>query len=681
MGVQLLQSYYGGTAVTVVLWGYSCKSRTMRVQLLQSYYEGTAVTVVIWGYSCKSRTMGVQLLQSYYEGTAVRVVLWGYSCKSRTMRVQLLQSYYEGTAVQSYYEEHVTLHISDTGRHKRSGGGVISFPDDLGIHFDTENSSVSLSLRRNYALNENVPVYVIEENGIVQQNLPVVTDTAYYQDVEHGAAFTVKFDEKTSKVSNLFGTLRLRNANYFLERSGDIDSNDNSQFRLRKYKVKAGMVVDFVRKKVDDFVGEKDDTTYLGESRNRGKTGSGRRLDDRIPPIPSPRVKRAAVQQTVEIMITSDHTIYSYWYDDSNATSTAQKDTDAMASIRQHYAHSMNEIDTMYASIDSSSISIKTVFACMVVSKSTTTSEWTVPRVSDGKVDSSEVLNNFTAWERQALLNCSYDHAMLFSRYDFTATVNGVVSDSNAGLAWLSAACRTFKQSITEYSFDTSMNGVAAHELGHNLGADHDQDGNACLSNNKYIMAPSLGQGPSSARDNPWKFSTCSVTYFENYIATLDSSNNNCLLTLSDTHNSTALSPYDQEIPGQVTSADKQCVRLEGAGSHLCRELYSSGFSSMCYSMWCRKSNSNVCGGYTAATGTTCGNRKWCYQGYCVSNSTAPAVSDSCPYGDNPGVVYTAGNDTYTCATLFTSFGFNNCPTFYSSCCDTCSAYARSSQG
>ncbi|XP_069108286.1 uncharacterized protein [Argopecten irradians] len=485
-------------------------------------------------------------------------------------------------------EEQVTLHISDNGRYKRSSDGGISIPDVLGIHFDTSNATVSLSLRRNYDLTENVPVFVSTESGrIVQKHLPPVTDTAFYQDVKYGAAFTVKFQEKSSKVSNLFGSLHLRKDKYFLERTGDLDKNDPSLFHLRKFKVKAGMVTDFVKRKDHDTTKGNYAGTKAGRQSIRDKSRRGGKTDDG-----KSRMKRSVVQQTVEIMIASDHTIYDYWYADSSASTPSGKDTDAENAMRQFYAHSINEIDTMYGSVDSSSISISTVFACMYISKSAATSEWTEPIVSNGQVDASNVLDSFTEWEQQqtdATL-CGYDHAMLFSRYDFTSTISGTVFTSTAGLAWLSGTCRTYKQSISEYSFDTSMNAVAAHELGHNLGADHDQDMNACLSSDSFIMAPSLGNGPDNARDNPWKFSSCSTTYFETYIATLGSQS--CLLTLSTDHDPTALTPYDQEIPGQVTTADDQCVRDQGTGSYLCREQYNADYSDMCHTMWCRQPGS-----------------------------------------------------------------------------------------
>ncbi|XP_021349859.1 uncharacterized protein LOC110448119, partial [Mizuhopecten yessoensis] len=95
----------------------------------------------------------------------------------------------------------------------------------------------------------------------------------------------------------------------------------------------------------------------------------------------------------------------------------------------------------------------------------------------------------------------------------------------------------------------------------------------------------------------------------------------------------------------------------------------------MCYSMMCKRPNSTLCYSYTAATGTTCGNQKWCFQSSCIANSSAPVVSDTCPYGDNPGIVYTAGSDSYTCATLFQAFSKGlNCPIFLTRCCATCEA-------
>lgn len=54
-----------------------------------------------------------------------------------------------------------------------------------------------------------------------------------------------------------------------------------------------------------------------------------------------------------------------------------------------------------------------------------------------------------------------------------------------------------------------------AHEIGHSLGALHDEDDNPCLKKDHYIMSPSL-DFPDMA--NMQLFSSCSIQYFKNLL-------------------------------------------------------------------------------------------------------------------------------------------------------------------
>ncbi|XP_071150527.1 uncharacterized protein [Mytilus edulis] len=126
-------------------------------------------------------------------------------------------------------------------------------------------------------------------------------------------------------------------------------------------------------------------------------------------------------------------------------------------------------------------------------------------------------------------------------------------------------------------------------------------------------------------------------------------------------------------VPLQSPDADSQCESNRGAGSFMCRGLYSGNFSSLCTTLWCSNPsmNSSTCYGQTAADGTLCGNQKWCMSGACTSDVNAPAGDDSCLYGDKLGAVFTNG---WTCSDMVANAP-NNCPSNAVTCCYSCAPY------
>lgn len=50
------------------------------------------------------------------------------------------------------------------------------------------------------------------------------------------------------------------------------------------------------------------------------------------------------------------------------------------------------------------------------------------------------------------------------------------------------------------------------------LGARHDMDGNTCLTFERYIMTSRFRFSSARTAQNPWKFSSCSVEYFSDFI-------------------------------------------------------------------------------------------------------------------------------------------------------------------
>ena len=84
---------------------------------------------------------------------------------------------------------------------------------------------------------------------------------------------------------------------------------------------------------------------------------------------------------------------------------------------------------------------------------------------------------------------------------------------STVGIASLSAACTTRGNGLSEAARGSSGALIVTHEIGHNLGAPHDnQSGSACASTaGNFIMNPSI--------NGSRQFSNCSLTQMNNYLS------------------------------------------------------------------------------------------------------------------------------------------------------------------
>jgi len=115
---------------------------------------------------------------------------------------------------------------------------------------------------------------------------------------------------------------------------------------------------------------------------------------------------------------------------------------------------------------------------------------------------------------------------------------------------------------------------VAAHELGHNLGAHHDgsttNNGGDIYSQNcnpadNYLMTPSLGSYQNNLLNN-LKLSSCSVLSIKSIILsstyTSVASNAACLTNVVSTQPTDYLT--QNVLPGQYLTANDQCNQVYG---------------------------------------------------------------------------------------------------------------------
>ncbi|XP_063411672.1 A disintegrin and metalloproteinase with thrombospondin motifs 7-like isoform X1 [Mytilus trossulus] len=539
------------------------------------------------------------------------------------------------------YREEILVKISQGLRTRRSADNSFH-PQTYDLALKVERTRVHFHLERNDNTRTNVPTMTLRQGILTDTILQEEKMSEFYQDIKNGASFVVQQNKELSE--SMFGTF---------------NSGDNS----------------FILKSLDEITTIQSNHRFeiIKEIRNRTEFGDGLQTDDLFKDLPirkHHRQKRATGSNQIELLIVCDYSIYDYWYRLSKASTTSEKETDALISVRQYYAFVINGMDAMYKNIQTTEYTISVLFAGIVISQTPDDAPWTESfknkTVTPNLVDAIQCLYKFNEWIRA---NSSQlperDQSMLFTRYDFL--YEG--STSKAGLSFVGTICGENSQSIAQERFDFIVITVAAHELGHSLSAKHDGDGNSCNGTDAYIISYSNSpqQDPNKAT-NPWKFSTCSVDNFTLKIDAFESSGNNCMKTLGANFDPTALAPYNQSLAGQYYDADAQCSHIYGTSSYMCRGQYNGNYESICSVLWCYNQDETSCRSAIAGSGTLCGNHKWCVSGVCTSDTNAPAGNVNCLYGDEKGPISSNG---WTCADMYANAP-KDCENESLQCCETC---------
>ncbi|KAI8121993.1 A disintegrin and metalloproteinase with thrombospondin motifs 16 [Lucilia cuprina] len=232
-----------------------------------------------------------------------------------------------------------------------------------------------------------------------------------------------------------------------------------------------------------------------------------------------------------------------------------------------------------------------------------------------------------------------YDIAVAITKYDMCRRrKGGRCTKGTAGFAYVGGACVVNKRlekvnsvAIIEDTGGFSGIIVAAHEVGHLLGAVHDGSpppsylggpgAQRCRWEDGYIMSD------LRHTERGFRWSPCTVQSFHHF---LNGDTATCLHNAP--HEDSALG---RSLPGTLLSLDAQCRR--DRGTYACFKD-----ERVCAQLFCFDAQTGYCVAYRpAAEGSSCGNGLHCLDGRCT-----PLPSNVIP---NYGHQYRLGYKCFLC--------------------------------
>ncbi|KAK3582136.1 hypothetical protein CHS0354_017247 [Potamilus streckersoni] len=491
-----------------------------------------------------------------------------------------------------------------------------AFPNELNFHLQRGPDTIILNLKRNHAINPNADVYHVQklENGrsalFKRQNLEM-EDVGYYQDRENGAVMTVRNVKRSHDQCNrvINGNIQIGDRSYSL-RPAEIHVASRSELDVPDLLGIQYVLQDQDHIDIQNSVPNKDsDATF--SSRNIANLHSGEGTDQSRQP------KKI---YNVDVAVMIDSGLRDLFVSTVNSSlDEEERDKLVYGKIKQTYSHVINGVDLLFKKIEDPDISITITLSGFIVFK---TQDEFPHKASNVKIENGrqyiEILNylkDLCEWGIYEGINYipAFDHVMLFTRYhlyvtSFTNTMGGLTTKGG-----VCGSCGA--TSIVTAGDFPSMVRTAAHELGRNLGADYDGQGSAvdCKAEDSYIMTPIIPEVRSDSR-NSYIFSNCSVQAFKETLEDKE-----CVSNKGRPYHVADYIQFVKKQPGEAYTLDEQCELILGAGSVNCEFVAAD----VCRSMRCTDPETNICVDktFSAASGTLCGQNKWCIEENCVSQT------------------------------------------------------------
>lgn len=174
----------------------------------------------------------------------------------------------------------------------------------------------------------------------------------------------------------------------------------------------------------------------------------------------------------------------------------------------------------------------------------------------------------------------SVDAAVLITRKDFC--VHKDEPCDTVGIAYLNGMCSEKRKCIIAEDNGLNLAFTIAHEMGHNMGINHDNDHPSC-ADGLHIMSGEWIKGQNLG-DVSW--SRCSKEDLERF---LRSKASNCLLQTNPQSVNSVMVP--SKLPGMTYTADEQCQILFGPLASFCQEMQHV----ICTGLWCKVEGEKEC--------------------------------------------------------------------------------------
>ncbi|XP_053125136.1 disintegrin and metalloproteinase domain-containing protein 9 isoform X2 [Hemicordylus capensis] len=373
----------------------------------------------------------------------------------------------------SAYEITVPRRITREGREASSS---FSAQDKLSYVIEVEGNEYIIHLEKNKGLlPKDFTVYTYSENGTLQSKIPDIQDHCHYQGYVEGSLNSMV---AVSTCFGLRGLLQVENIAYGIEPTESTSGFQHIVYRMENVK-KEPMACGVA------------DPDGKWESTEQNDASSMNHLLRR---------KRGVLLQTryVELFIVVDKERYLLLGRNETA-------------IREEMVQLANYLDSMYIMLN-----IRVVLVGLEI--------WTAENKISIEGGAGDVLANFVQWrEKELVSRRRHDSAQFVLKKPFGGT---------AGMAYVGTVCSKSHAGGINVFGPMSVQmfaSIMAHELGHNLGMNHDNERECRCETENCIM----NSGASGARN----FSSCSEEDFEKLTLNKGGS---CLLNIptpDDTYN------------------------------------------------------------------------------------------------------------------------------------------------